>query len=222
MPSQSPNPESFRRLPQQARSRQRVDRILDAAAQVFEEIGYEAASTELIAMRANTSIGSLYRFFPDKSAIVYALAERYAQQMRALFATKFNPSAVHYPLAKVVSDTVDAFDEFYTTQPSCRAIMLQSRVSAELQGVNQRVDREIVAQMEAFFALRQPQIEPKQRSLAALVSVEIAGALQLLSLAQEDELRQQIVDETKQVLTRYLQPLFPDSENREWGVGSGE
>jgi hypothetical protein len=100
--------------------------------------------------------------------------------------------------------------------------MLQSRVSAELQGVNQRVDREIVAQMEAFFALRQPQMEPKQCSLSALVSVEIAGALQLLSLAQEDELRQQIVDETKQVLTRYLQPLFPDSENREWGVGSGE
>jgi AcrR family transcriptional regulator len=215
MPSQSSNPESFRRLPQQARSRQRVDRILDAAAQVFEEVGYEAASTELIAMRADTSIGSLYRFFPDKSAIVYALAERYAEQMRVLFATKFNPSTVHSPLAKVVSDTVDAFDEFYTTQPSCRAIMLQSRVSAELQAVNKRVDREIVTQMEAFFALRQPPMEPKQRSLAALVSVEIAGALQLLSLAQEDELRRQIVAETKQVLTRYLQPLFPDFEDRE-------
>lgn len=205
--------EPFRRLPQQARSRQRVNQILDVAAQVFEEVGYEAASTELIATRANTSIGSLYRFFPDKSAILYTLAERYANEMRSLFTAQINSSTVHHPIAKVLSNTVDAFDKFYTNQPGCRVIMLQSRVSAELQAVNKRADREIVAQLDGFFAQRQPKMEPEQRRLAALVSVEIAGALQLLSLAQDDELRRQIVAETKQVLTSYLQPLFPDAEH---------
>ncbi len=48
LPSQ--NAETLRRLPQQARSRERVNLILDAAAQIFEEVGYEAASTELIAL----------------------------------------------------------------------------------------------------------------------------------------------------------------------------
>lgn len=201
-----------RHLPQQSRSRKRFEQILQAAAAVFAEVGYEAATTEAIAQRANTSIGSLYRFFPDKSAVLYALAERYAEQMRVLFATKFNSHTVDRPLAQVVSDTVEAFDDFFTTVPGAQAIMLRSRVSPELQAVNQRADREIVAQLEAFFALRQPQMEPEQRQLAALVSVEITGALQLLSLAQADRLRQQIVIETKQVLIRYLQPLFPDIE----------
>lgn len=210
MSSSASESEPFRRLPQQARSRQRVNQILDAAAQVFEEAGYDAASTELIAKRAETSIGSLYRFFPDKSAILYTLAERYARQMQELAAAKMNASMVRQPLAQVLSDIIDAFDHFYTSQPGCRMVMLQSRVSAEIQVVNQRADREIVKQIEAFFALRQPNMPTEQRQVAALVSVEIAGTLQLLSLAQDDKRRQQLVDETKQVLIRYLAPLFPD------------
>ncbi|PSB44231.1 TetR/AcrR family transcriptional regulator [Cyanosarcina cf. burmensis CCALA 770] len=209
-----------RHLPQQSRSRKRFEQILQAAAAVFAEVGYEAASTEAIAQRANTSIGSLYRFFPDKSAVLYALAERYAEQMRDLFVTKFNSSTVDRPLAQVVSDTVEAFDDFFTTVPGAQAIMLRSRVSPELQAVNQRADREIVAHLEAFFALRQPQMEPEQRQLAALVSVEITGALQLLSLAQTEQLRQQIVTETKHILIRYLQPLFPDCDPTNEKIGS--
>ncbi|NJL20864.1 MAG: helix-turn-helix transcriptional regulator [Leptolyngbyaceae cyanobacterium SM1_3_5] len=54
--------ERVRRLPQQSRSQQRVAQILAAAAQVFAEVGYEAASTTMIAERGKTSVGSLYRF----------------------------------------------------------------------------------------------------------------------------------------------------------------
>lgn len=211
MSSEIHNAATFRRLPQQARSRQRVNQILNVAAQLFEEVGYEAVSTELIVKRAKISIGSLYRFFPDKEAIVYALSEQYAQQMRELFAARFNPSTINYPLAILLSEAVDDFDKFYTTQPGCQVIILRSRVSAELQAVNKRVDYEIVEQLDNFFALRQPQMNSQQRQLAALVSVEIANALQLLSLAQDERLRQQLVAETKQVLIRYLQPLFPES-----------
>lgn len=114
-----------------------------------------------------------------------------------------------------MNDTVDAFDDFYTTVPGCRVIMLQSRVSADLQAVNKRADREIAAQLDAFFALRQPEMEPERRRLAALLSVEIAGALQLFSLAQDDKLRQKIVAETKHILICYLQPLFPDAHVRQ-------
>jgi hypothetical protein len=62
MSSRIHNPETLRRLPQQTRSRQRVNQILDVAAQLLEEVGYEAVSTELIVKQANISIGSLYRF----------------------------------------------------------------------------------------------------------------------------------------------------------------
>src|SRR6185369_14096948 len=67
----------LRRAPQQARGQRRVSKILDAADQIFAETGYEEATTNAIAIRANTSIGSLYQFFPNKHAILNALANRY-------------------------------------------------------------------------------------------------------------------------------------------------
>ena len=76
---------STRTAPQQIRSQQRVDLILDTAAVLFSESGYENASTNAIAERAGISIGSLYRYFPDKDAILRALAGRYRAEMLALY-----------------------------------------------------------------------------------------------------------------------------------------
>ena len=69
----------------QARSKERAERILDAAAHVFAEAGFDAATTEAIAERAETSIGSVYQFFPNKDALFDAIASRYFERSRALF-----------------------------------------------------------------------------------------------------------------------------------------
>jgi AcrR family transcriptional regulator len=203
-----PEKEPLRRLPKQTRSLQRFNLILDSAARVFEEIGYEAASTEVIAERAQTSIGSLYRFFPDKAAIAYALAEKYAEQMQAMCTEYLKSISVFCPLEQIISDTVDAFDSFYTSQPGCRTIMLQSLASEELQAVNKRADSQIIEELDNFFALRKPDVDPSSRRLAILVSIEIANALQLWALKQEDEFRQKIIAEIKFTLIRYLTPIF--------------
>src|SRR5436309_8932164 len=70
----STNP--LRRVPVQGRSVARVQRMLDACAELVDEIGYEALTTTLLAERAGVAIGSVYQFFPDKRAIVQALALR--------------------------------------------------------------------------------------------------------------------------------------------------
>src|SRR5256885_10732995 len=66
----------LRRVPVQGRSVARVQRMLDACAELVDEIGYEALTTTLLAERAGVAIGSVYQFFPDKRAIVQALALR--------------------------------------------------------------------------------------------------------------------------------------------------
>ena len=55
-----------RKPPIQRRSRQTVEELLQAAAQVFEELGYAAATTNRIADRAGVSIGTLYQYFPNR------------------------------------------------------------------------------------------------------------------------------------------------------------
>lgn len=71
---------SARKAPRQDRSRRTVDRILDAAARIFDEQGYSGATTNDIADEADVSIGSLYQYFPNKDAILVELTRRHIEQ----------------------------------------------------------------------------------------------------------------------------------------------
>jgi AcrR family transcriptional regulator len=65
------------RAPKRARGKQRVVELLQAAAEVFAEKGYEAATMTEIAARAGAPIGSLYQFFPVKDALADSLVQSY-------------------------------------------------------------------------------------------------------------------------------------------------
>lgn len=69
--------------PQRKVGRQRVAELIDAAAAVIQERGFEATTMAEIAARAKAKIGSLYRFFPSKDAIADALMEHQAEILQA-------------------------------------------------------------------------------------------------------------------------------------------
>lgn len=73
----------LRRVPVQQRSAERFARILDAAAAILDEGGYEELSTRAVAARARVPIGSVYRFFSNKRAMADALARRNLDQYLA-------------------------------------------------------------------------------------------------------------------------------------------
>src|SRR3954447_18658239 len=74
----------LRRVPRQARSRARLQRMLDAADQLLAREGAEALTTTRVAEAAGVSVGSLYQYLPDKEAIVEALAGRYLTEFDGL------------------------------------------------------------------------------------------------------------------------------------------
>jgi len=59
--------------------------LLNAAAHVIAETGYEAATMSEVAERAGASIGSLYQFFPNKEAVTQALRSNYSHQIEELW-----------------------------------------------------------------------------------------------------------------------------------------
>jgi AcrR family transcriptional regulator len=71
------------RVPKRARGKQRVSELLQAAASVFAEKGYEAATMTEIAARAGAPIGSLYQFFPVKEALADTLVQSYVELLAA-------------------------------------------------------------------------------------------------------------------------------------------
>jgi AcrR family transcriptional regulator len=71
------------RAPKRARGKQRVAELLEAAAAVFAEKGYEAATMTEIAARAHAPIGSLYQFFPAKEALADMLVQNFVALLAA-------------------------------------------------------------------------------------------------------------------------------------------
>ena len=71
------------RAPKRARGKQRVAELLEAAAAVFAEKGFEAATMTEIAARARAPIGSLYQFFPAKEALADMLVQNFVALLAA-------------------------------------------------------------------------------------------------------------------------------------------
>ena len=76
----------LRHAPTQARSRERLRRVLDAADEVLAGDGAAAFTTTRVAQVAGVPVGSIYRFFPGKDAIAEALAVRYWSDFEDLVA----------------------------------------------------------------------------------------------------------------------------------------
>jgi AcrR family transcriptional regulator len=74
---------SVRKKPRQARSREVVEAILTAAADILERKGHTALTTNRIAERAGVNIASLYQYFPGKEAIVAELRRRHGVAARS-------------------------------------------------------------------------------------------------------------------------------------------
>jgi AcrR family transcriptional regulator len=77
--------------PRQARSRETLTRLLDAAEAVLSEGGLEAATVPAIARRAGLSVGTVYRRFPDKDALLRAVYFRLFGRVREQNAARLNP-----------------------------------------------------------------------------------------------------------------------------------
>ncbi len=194
----------MRRQPQQTRSQERVNRILDAAETLFIKGGYEAATTKEIAARAEIPIGSLYQFFPSKMAIAIALFARYTQQIQQLFRQHHSSATLKLPLAAYIDQTVDVFHQFYIDHPGFLVIAVALRSLPEIQAVNNEHNRLIIEEHSNFFIRYNPKLTSVNSHLIAKIVFEIVSTLQTLALLNPDS-APQIMEEMKKVLLGYLE-----------------
>jgi AcrR family transcriptional regulator len=195
---------NMRRSPQQARGQRRVTIILDAASEVFSEIGYEAATTNAIAIRANTSIGSLYQFFPNKFAILDALAQRFRAQLDETLNLDFsNITSVQEPLTALI----DVVTRYYTSYPAFRPIFYASQSSQALTRVADETCTVLVERVSKLFSVAVPKLNTIERDFYAKIIVFMMRSLIPLSLSQTETERERIIPELKRMMFAYLASL---------------
>lgn len=100
--------------PRQARSRETLARLLDAAEAVLREGGLDAATVPAIAKRAGLSVGAVYRRFPDKDALLRAVYLRLFGRAREQNAARLDPALYQgVPLEPVLRAMVRGMVQYY-------------------------------------------------------------------------------------------------------------
>jgi AcrR family transcriptional regulator len=198
----------LRRVPRQDRGQRRVDRILDAAAEVIAEGGVDAATTNAIAARARTSVGSLYQFFPNKEAIVQALGARYAAAFERVKDRSMALDVADLPLDAMMRGIIGPIADYCEANPAYRHVYAAtSDPVAGPSAEEARLHEAVVARVEALIARRCPWVPAAQRRATAVVQVETVHAILFHLLGRPREERPPLRDELVRMLVCALEPF---------------
>lgn len=216
VPPTAERDDAYRRRPRQSRGQKRVELLLDAAATVIAEQGLNAATAEAIAAQARTAKGSLYQFFPNRDAVLAALALRYADEMRAIHERAFPLDAHDLPLDRLIDRIVKPLAEFHDRNPAFRRVFashdgpVDDTRSAPAR-LRAQLFESFVDRLDVLFASRNPRLATRERRRAALVAASVGQSVLARRARAQAADKKPLVDDLRRILLAYLQPLLePD------------
>jgi AcrR family transcriptional regulator len=190
-----------RKQPKQERSQVTVEAILSATTHILTENGYDQLTTNRVAERAGVSIGSLYQYFPNKEALIFALAEHHANEMVQLAQQHLAGLSVgeaslqeNRTIPEVLRQIIKAALAAHAVNPKLHRVLHEQIPHSE---VMQRLDQ---AKMEnllrSFLEQRADQLQPKnleltvfmvERTIRALIHGAIIDRPELLKTGEFEQ-----------------------------------
>jgi AcrR family transcriptional regulator len=192
----------LRRVPVQGRSVARVNRMLDACAQLVDEVGYDGLTTTLLAERAGVAIGSVYQFFPDKRAIVQALTlrnlEAYLQRLSSRLSQE---QSTHWWGA--VDAAIDEYIAMYRTTPGFRTLHFGDVVDVHLLD-DERDNNAVIAARIAGLLQERYELASDRTEFALGIAVEAADALIKMAFRRASNGDVAVLNEARALIKDYL------------------
>jgi len=185
-----------RKRPTQERSQATVQAILIATTHILTEEGYDRLTTNRVAERAGVSIGSLYQYFPNKDALMVALAEHHANEMAQL-AQHHLTELRDRSILEVLGQIVEAVLAAHAVNPKLHRVLQEQVPHSE---VMRHLDQTQVENLlRSFLAQRSDQLQPKNLDLTVFmiertIRAVIHGAINdHPELLQTGELKQELM-----------------------------
>ena len=187
------------RPPQQARSQETLDRILDAAEALVTQKGFEDTPVSEIAQRAGASVGAFYARFQDKDALLHALYERYYEQAIATADAALEPARWESAqIPEILAAVVRFLVSLYRDQAGLiRAFVVRAHVDPEFHARRERMLGYVNEHLSALLLARRDEIahpDPEKAAafgltlvFATLDNVMLFGELRSGALALGDD-----------------------------------
>jgi AcrR family transcriptional regulator len=193
----------LRRVPVQGRSVARVARMLDACAELVDELGYDGLTTTLLAERAEVAIGSVYQFFPDKRAIVQALTMRNLEAYLQRLGTRIAEERCT-DWWDAVDAAIDEYIAMHRTTPGFRTLHFGDVVDIHLLD-DERDNNAVIVEQLAALLVERFGIQPGARLEFALnIAVETADALIKMAFRRDPDGDPRVLEEAKALIKDYL------------------
>ncbi|GLZ13721.1 TetR family transcriptional regulator [Actinomadura sp. NBRC 104425] len=193
----------LRRRPAQRRSAERVQRMLDACAEILDEDGYDGLTTTRIAQRAEVAIGSVYQFFPDKRAVAQALAlrnlDRFGERVsRRLAEGDFD----HW--SDTVGAVIEIFVDMHRTVPGFRVLRFGDVADVNLLDAAADNNSVVADRLRALIVERFGVADTPELARALAISVEAGDAVLKMAFRRDPDGDPAIVAEAERMIHAYL------------------
>ena len=184
----------------QQRGLRRVDEILTEAGALFAEVGYDKATTNMIAARAGLSPGSLYQYFPNKEAIAQAYALAATTRLHQVYDAVLVPEIVGLPLWDFLDTYIESLIAAAREFPGYLSLSIASTISPPIALALSALNGGIVDRVDELLRVRWRAIDPELRRVRGIISRRVF--LTLLPLILEDNVPDAhlIVQELKTML----------------------
>ena len=199
-----------RRSPLQNRSRETVQKILDATAELLDNENIENLTTDRVAEQSGVNIATLYHYFPNKLALLHALAQQFAEQQQERLDAIYDKRG-ELDWRESVDKLVDAAFEFNRTVKGALAVARAMQSHAILRKVDCERDArqsKYVASILAELGIKGSESELQTR---ALVLLQTAGSAMDKALMWYPENADALMAEYKIMIKKYIEYYIEQS-----------
>ena len=194
--------------PQQARSRATLQRILQASAELLEEVGVEGFNTNLLAERAGVGTRAIYRYFPNKFAILVAMAKGLRETERAWIGNlrEGDPSG---DWRQAAARAIDGYFDAASQQPGYAALRAAAFATPELRELDSLENRELEADLAAGLTSIGVALQPERMRALCKTIMETSNRILDIALQSPPDEAALLVRELKLMIVSLLENYIP-------------
>ena len=185
-----------------------VERIIAASAELVRAEGYEGFSTNGVARAAGVSPGSLYQYFPDKSALVGEVIDRWSVEVSERVA-----GALAHRVGEqgpgMIRGVVEALVAALEADTALLRIVLVELPPARTRGSLLALEQRVRELLTAYLAARTPGSTEDHATRAWILVLAVENLVVRWVLDAPDIDRGRFVDELVTLGTLYLGPGGP-------------
>jgi len=193
-----------RNVPTQKRAMQTVDRILDSAASLVDEVGLDAFNTNLLAERAGVRIRTVYRYFPNKEAVLAALIVRFHVEIDDSLGPTHSFGDPAQDWRAVVDGWVEGLMSWAEQTPGSLLFTGRLQGFPELLELRDRLDRFEAEELAAAMQSRGASISERQLHVVARTYIDVSDAVTALAATKRSDHSDEVIGELKVLLKSYL------------------